>query len=104
MAGGDWCFFAQPWKVRPAKAGSAASRWMPIVFSIATRSGLTSSDLLAIGAAGVASLPSQFGWPSMRSRSLTPSRSFRRARAWLLISAMWTPCGHTWVQMPQPEQ
>ena len=30
--------------------------------------------------------------------------SLSRARACELISAMWTPCGQTWVQIPQPEQ
>ena len=35
---------------------------------------------------------------------LKPWVAFSFTRAWVLISAMCTPCGHTWVQIPQPEQ
>ena len=34
----------------------------------------------------------------------TPRLSARAAFAWLLISAIFTPWGQTWVQMPQLEQ
>ena len=37
-------------------------------------------------------------------RSGTPFVSASLAFARVLISAMWTPCGQTWVQMPQLEQ
>ena len=59
---------------------------------------------MASGAAGVPSRPASVGRPSTRSRSGMPFVAFIFARAWVLISAMWTPCGQTWVQTPQPEQ
>ncbi len=40
----------------------------------------------------------------MRSRSGMPFCAFSLARAWELISAIFTPCGQTWEQIPQPEQ
>ncbi len=84
--------------------GIAASRWMPRTFSTTIRNGRLRSDQFAIGAAGVPRRPTTVGRAIMCSRSGTPSRSRTRAFACVLISAMWTPCGHTWVQMPQLEQ
>jgi hypothetical protein len=40
----------------------------------------------------------------MRSRTGTPFWRLSLLRAWELISAIFTPCGHDCVQMPQPEQ
>ena len=59
---------------------------------------------LAIGATGVPRRPESVGRAISRSRSGMPVSAFRAARAWELISAIFTPCGHTWVQMPQLEQ
>ena len=98
------CCLAQAWNVRPAKRGSAASRWSPSVFSPMSRASLLRKVQLAIGAAGVPARPAQVGRAIIRSRSLNPVFSFSRARACELISAMWTPCGQTCVQIPQPEQ
>jgi hypothetical protein len=89
---------------RPAKAGTGASRWIRMSFSVATRTSRFRSDALAIGAAGVPRRPRTVGRVMMRSRSGTPSRCLSLLRAWALISAIFTPCGQTWVQIPQPEQ
>jgi hypothetical protein len=95
---------AHPWNVRPANIGIAARRWMPSVFSTSSRNSGLRSVQFAIGAAGVPSRPTTVGRAIICSRSAKPSRSRRRALACVLISAMWTPCGQTWVQMPQLEQ
>ena len=39
-----------------------------------------------------------------RSRNGIPRSARMAALAWVLISAIFTPCGQTCVQMPQPEQ
>ena len=101
---GVGCFFAQAWNVRPAKRGTGASRCSPTVFSPISRTSLLRSVQLASGATGVPARPAQVGRAMIRSRSLKPVCSLSRARACELISAMWTPCGQTWVQIPQPEQ
>ena len=72
--------------------------------SIASRSSRLRSVQFASGAAGVPSRPASVGRARMRSRTGTPWVSPYLALAWVLISAMCTPCGHTCVQMPQPEQ
>ena len=102
-ASGGAC--AQPWNVRPANIGIAAS---PVDADASSRSSSAERRLrsvqFAIGAAGVPRRPTTVGRAISCSRSGTPSRSRTRAFACVLISAMWTPCGHTWVQMPQLEQ
>jgi hypothetical protein len=62
------------------------------------------SIALASGATGVPMRPASVGRAIRRSRSGMPRSSFSAARAWELISAMCTPWGQTWVQMPQLEQ
>ncbi len=57
-----------------------------------------------MGATGVPSFPVRLERAMIRSRSGTPRSAFITARAWALISAIFTPCGQTVVQMPQPEQ
>ena len=104
MAAGARWRRAQRWKVRPANCGIAASRWMPTSFSAAIRSGRLRSVQFASGATGVPSRPASVGRAMTLSRRATPSRSFRRAFARVLISAIWTPCGQTCVQIPQLEQ
>ena len=79
-------------------------RWIPIVFSVRARTTRLSIIQLAIGATGAPSRPDSVGRAISRSRSRTPVSSLSRARAWELISAILTPCGHTCVQMPQLEQ
>ena len=59
---------------------------------------------LAIGATGAPRRPASVGRAISRSRSGMPRSAFISARAWELISAIFTPCGQTWVQMPQLEQ
>ena len=68
---------------------------------IPTRSGRTRRLQLASGATGDPRRPARVGRAMSRSRSGTPWSCLSRARAWLLISAIFTPCGHTCVQMPQ---
>jgi hypothetical protein len=101
---GAVCALAHFWNVRPANFGTAASRCTPTTFSTASRNGLFPSVKLAIGAAGVPRRPSSVGRAISRSRSLNPCVSLSFARACVLISAMCTPCGHTCVQTPHPEQ
>ena len=72
--------------------------------SAAARSGRLRRPQLASGATGVPSRPASVGRASRRSRSGTPFVSFIFARACVLISAMWTPWGQTWVHIPHPEQ
>jgi hypothetical protein len=98
------CLRAQAWNVRPANFGTGARRWMPIVFSTSTRNAGFDSDQFATGANGVPSRPVSVGRAITRSRSVMPSLARSFARACVLISAMCTPCGHTCVQIPQPEQ
>ena len=43
-------------------------------------------------------------WPRPQSRSFGRLPSRRRPRAWLFISAIFTPAGHAVVHQPQPEQ
>ena len=93
----------QPWKVRNWALGTGASAWTPMTFSTALRTGLRPSAALAMGAKGVMSLPSSSVRVMRRSRSGMRSR-FMTARARALISAIFTPCGHTVVQMLHPEQ
>ena len=62
------------------------------------------SPALAILAVGVPIRPSTVGRVIRRSRSGILVSALRLARAWLLISAIFTPCGQTCEQMPQPEQ
>ena len=59
---------------------------------------------LATRATGAPSRPASTGRASSWSRSGMPCSSLSAARACELISAMCTPCGQTWVQMPQLEQ
>ena len=103
-AEGVLCLPAQRWNVRPAKRGIGARWWRPSVFSTASRSSRLRSAQFASGATGVPRRPASVGRATIRSRSGTPRVAFRCARACVLISAMWTPCGQTCVQMPQPEQ
>ena len=65
---------------------------------------MTAALQFAIGAASVPARPSQVGRVMMRSRSGMPFCAFSLSRAWALISAIFTPCGQTWEQIPQPEQ
>jgi hypothetical protein len=58
----------------------------------------------AIGATGVPRRPASVGRESTRSRSGMPRSFLSSARACELISAIFTPWGQTWVQMPQLEQ
>ena len=95
---------AQREKRRPAKRGAGASRCTPSVFSARIRSGRERSVQLAIGATGVPARPSQVGRVMIRSRSGMPFWRFSLSRAWALISAIFTPCGQTCEQIPQPEQ
>jgi hypothetical protein len=81
-----------------------ASRWIFSVFSISTRSGRMRRLMLASGATGEPRRPARVGREISLSRRGEPWSCFSLARAWLLISAIFTPCGHTWVQMPQLEQ
>ena len=98
------CFFAQPWNVRPANVGIAASRWMPMTFSIAIRSGRLRSDQFASGATGVPARPAHVGRAEDAVAQRHAVALLHARRACELISAMCTPCGQTCVQMPQPEQ
>ena len=98
------CLRAQREKRRPAKSGAGASRWTLSSFSPRMRSGRLSIVQLAIFAAGVPARPSHVGRVMMRSRSGTPFWRLSLLRAWALISAIFTPCGQTCEQMPQPEQ
>jgi hypothetical protein len=59
---------------------------------------------LAMGASGVPTLPMAFGRAMIRSRRGIPRWAFIFARAWELISAIFTPWGHIVVQIPHPEQ
>ena len=78
---------------------------MPRVRSIEpTRTSRLRMAQLASGATGVPRRPASVGRAISRSRSGTPRSAFISARAWELISAIFTPCGQTWVQMPQLEQ
>ena len=77
---------------------------MPSSFSAATRSGRARSDAFASGATGTPRRPITVGRPIRRSRRVIPRASLTFARAWELICAIFTPCGQTWVQIPQPEQ
>ena len=95
---------AQDENRRPANDGIAASRWIPIVFSITIRAGLSFSDRFASGATGVPARPSQVGRVMIRSRSGQPFWRLSLSRACALISAILTPCGQTCEQIPQPEQ
>ena len=103
-SGGAAWRLAQRWNVVPANFGSAASLWMPRSFCASTLSGLLASVQFARGATGVPSAPSLSGRPRSWLRSGTPSASASLALARVLISAMCTPCGQTFVQMPQLEQ
>ena len=76
---------------------------MPMTFSTIVRTGLLASATFAIGANGVMSLPSSSVSGMIRSRSGMWS-AFITARAWALISAIFTPCGHVVVQIEHPEQ
>ena len=76
---------------------------MPIAFSMAIRSGRLRSVQLAIGATGVPARPATVGRAISGRAAGCPSRSLQLARACELISAMWTPCGHTCAPSDQPE-
>ena len=98
------CRRAHVWNVVDAKFGRAASRWIPSVASRTRRAGRVRIAAFASGATGRVIRPSTSGRAISRSRNDIPLAAFISARARALISAMSTPCGHTWVQMPQPEQ
>ena len=89
----------------PARA-SAPSRWMPSVLSSSR-----AHEPVAHASSWRSARPARPGGPaSVGPRDAAGraagrrGRSFSRARAWELISAIFTPCGQTWVQMPQLEQ
>ncbi len=90
--------------MRPAHRGIGALRWTRSAFSSSTRNGPSEVVQLAIGATGAPRRPSSVGRAMSLSRSGTPRRCASSAFAWELISAIFTPCGQTWVQMPQLEQ
>ena len=72
--------------------------------SIAERASPLPSTALASGETATPNLPVRSVWPRPQSRSLGRLPSRRRARAWLFISAIFTPAGHAVVHQPQPEQ
>ncbi len=90
--------------MRPAQRGIGALRWIPSVLSTRRRTSGLRIVQLATGAVGVPRRPVTVGRAIRRSRRGTPCSAFITARAWELISAIFTPWGQTWVQMPQLEQ
>ena len=92
------------WNVRFANAGTGAFRWIPTISSISARIGRLRRVTLASGANRVPQVPRRSVWPRPQSRSFGRLPSRIRARAWLFISAIFTPAGHEVVHQPQPEQ
>jgi hypothetical protein len=77
---------------------------MPAVRSSSRRSGALAITLLASGATGAPIGPVTPGRARTRSRHGAPRSALSWARAREFSSAIFTPCGQTWEQMPQPEQ
>ena len=99
-----WRFFQVDWNVRLENFGKGALRWTPSTSSNAERTTRLWNAKFAIGENRTPIVPTRSVWarPQSRSLGILPSRS--RPRAWLFISAIFTPAGQTVVHQPQPLQ